>query len=103
MGAFKGSRSQHTRSSLLQPAAHPHGSLTPAETPLSDAENLFREPGPLQTNTPSIVGKVGIKWGHLNSDSQNWDDAQWGNSATITTCPSLISGALCSLVRTATT
>jgi hypothetical protein len=33
---------------LLQPAAHPHGSLTQAETPLSDAENLFREPGPLQ-------------------------------------------------------
>jgi NADPH-dependent curcumin reductase CurA len=33
------------------PAAHPHGSLTPAETPLSDAENLFREPGPLQ-NVP---------------------------------------------------
>ena len=27
---------------------HPHGSLTPAETPLSDAENQFREPGPLQ-------------------------------------------------------
>ena len=25
-----------------------HGSLTPAETPLSDAENQFREPGPLQ-------------------------------------------------------
>src|SRR6202521_1009350 len=45
MGAFKGSRSQHTRSSLLQPAAHPHGSLTPAETPLSDAENLFAERG----------------------------------------------------------
>ena len=33
---------------LLQPAAHPHGSLTPGRTPLSDAENLFREPGPLQ-------------------------------------------------------
>ena len=35
------------RARLLQRAAHPHGSLTPAETPLSDAENLFREPGPL--------------------------------------------------------
>ena len=36
----------HTRSSLLQPAAPPLGSLTPAEAPLSDAENLFRQPGP---------------------------------------------------------
>jgi hypothetical protein len=40
---------------LLQPAAHPHGSLTPAETPLSDAENLFREPGPLH----STIGPLG--------------------------------------------
>ena len=36
----------HTRSSLLHPAALPHGSLTPAEAPLIDAENLFRQPGP---------------------------------------------------------
>jgi hypothetical protein len=39
---------------LLQPAAHPHGGLTPAETPLSDAENLFREPGPLQAKRAMI-------------------------------------------------
>src|SRR6202043_702394 len=34
------------RSSLLHPAATPLGSLTPAEAPLIDAENLFRQPGP---------------------------------------------------------
>ena len=33
-------------SSLLHPAASPPGSLTPAEAPLIDAENLFRQPGP---------------------------------------------------------
>jgi putative transposase len=32
------------RSSLLHPAAAPHGSLTLAEAPLIDAENLFRQP-----------------------------------------------------------
>jgi len=36
----------HARSSLLHPAATPLGSLTPAEAPLIDAENLFRQPGP---------------------------------------------------------
>jgi len=30
----------------LQPAATPLGSLTLAEAPLIDAENLFRQPGP---------------------------------------------------------
>ena len=34
------------RSSLLHPAATPLGSLTLAEAPLIDAENLFRQPGP---------------------------------------------------------
>jgi hypothetical protein len=34
------------RSSLLNPAATPLGSLSPAEAPLIDAENLFRQPGP---------------------------------------------------------
>jgi transposase InsO family protein len=38
---------------LLQPAAHPRGGLTPAETPLRDAENLFREPGPLHSTACS--------------------------------------------------
>jgi hypothetical protein len=33
---------------LLHPAANPHGSLTPADAPLIDAENLFRQPGPPQ-------------------------------------------------------
>ncbi len=36
------------RSSLLPTAAPPHGSLTLAETPLSDAENPFRESEPPQ-------------------------------------------------------
>ena len=36
------------RSRLLHPAANPHGSLTPADAPLIDAENLFRQPGPPQ-------------------------------------------------------
>jgi hypothetical protein len=44
-------------SSLLQPAAHPHGSLTPAETPLSDAENPFREPGPLQSSENKAISQ----------------------------------------------
>jgi hypothetical protein len=34
---------------LLHPAATPHGSLTLTEAPLIDAENLFRRPGPPQT------------------------------------------------------
>src|SRR5258706_39065 len=36
----------HTRSRLLPPAAPPHGSLTPADAPLIDAERLFKQPGP---------------------------------------------------------
>ena len=40
----------HARSSLLHPAAHPHGSLTPADAPLIDAEKLFRQPGPSQSH-----------------------------------------------------
>ena len=39
-------------SSLLQSAAAPLGSLTPAEAPLIDAENLFRQPGP-----PHLLGQ----------------------------------------------
>jgi CheY-like chemotaxis protein len=35
-----------TRSSLLHPAATPLGSLTPADAPLIEAENLFKQPGP---------------------------------------------------------
>ena len=35
-----------TPSSLLQSAANPHGCLNPADAPLIDAENLFRQPGP---------------------------------------------------------
>jgi hypothetical protein len=35
-----------TRSSLLHPAANPDGSLTPADAPLIDAENMFTQPGP---------------------------------------------------------
>jgi hypothetical protein len=31
---------------LLHHAAPPHGSLTPADAPLIDAENLFRQSGP---------------------------------------------------------
>lgn len=34
------------RLSLLQRAADPHGSLTPADASLIDAEILFRQPGP---------------------------------------------------------
>jgi hypothetical protein len=37
---------ENARSSLLHPAATPLGSLTLAEAPLVDAENLFRQPGP---------------------------------------------------------
>jgi hypothetical protein len=33
-------------SSLLHPAAHPHGSLTTADAPLIEAEKPFRQPGP---------------------------------------------------------
>src|SRR6516162_7610231 len=36
----------HARSSLLQLAAFPRGGLTPAEAPLIDAEILFRQPQP---------------------------------------------------------
>ncbi len=43
----------HTGSSLLHPAANPLGSLTPAEAPLINAEILFRQPGPAQSNTLS--------------------------------------------------
>ena len=35
-------------SSLLRHAAAPHGSLTPADDPLSEADSLFKEPGPPQ-------------------------------------------------------
>src|SRR3984893_6969593 len=49
-------RRHHARSSLLHPAATPLGSLTPAEAPLIDAENLFRQPGPpLDSAGPFIV------------------------------------------------
>jgi hypothetical protein len=34
---------------LLRSGAAPHGSLTPAAVPLSDAEFLFNEPGPPQS------------------------------------------------------
>ena len=43
-------RRHHARSRLLHPAASPLGSLTVAEIPLIDAENLFRQPGPLHTS-----------------------------------------------------
>ena len=36
----------HARSGLLRTAAPPHGSLTPADDPLSDADFLFKQPGP---------------------------------------------------------
>ena len=50
----------HTRSSLLHSTAIPLGSLTPAETPLIDAENLFRQPGPPQTTLiGTLTGKSG--------------------------------------------
>src|SRR5262249_17511028 len=42
------SRRHDTRSSLLQPAAPPLGSLTLAQAPLIDAGNLFRQPEPPQ-------------------------------------------------------
>jgi transposase InsO family protein len=38
------------RSSLLRPAAAPHGSLTPADDPLSNAKILFKGLGPPQTH-----------------------------------------------------
>ena len=41
------------RSSLLHPAATPHGSLTSAEAPLIDAKNLFRQTGPSSLNRHS--------------------------------------------------
>ena len=34
---------------MCHPAANPHGSLTPADAPLIDAENLLRQPDPPQT------------------------------------------------------
>ena len=45
----------HPGSSLLQPAATPHGGLTPAEAPLIDAENLFRQPGPAHSVSIGIL------------------------------------------------
>jgi hypothetical protein len=44
---------RHPRSSLLQPAATPLGSLILAEAPPIEAENLFRQPGPPLSETPS--------------------------------------------------
>ncbi|WP_210191551.1 hypothetical protein, partial [Bradyrhizobium guangdongense] len=40
-----------TGSPLIKPTSTPLGSLTTAEAPLSDAENLFRQPGPLQASS----------------------------------------------------
>src|SRR5580704_14139815 len=54
---MSGSRRHHARSSLLHPAATPLGSLTLAEAPLIDAENLFRQPGPPLTKTSTVGGK----------------------------------------------
>ena len=56
----------NTRSRLLHAAAYPLGSLTPAEAPLIDAENLFRQPGPslyaaggsLQEPIPQLKAQV---------------------------------------------
>ena len=39
-------RALRVRPRLLHSAAPPHGSLTPADAPLIDAEKLFRQPGP---------------------------------------------------------
>src|ERR1700730_12062081 len=44
--ATHGARPTHPRSGLLQPAATPHGSITPAEVLLSEADLLRRQPGP---------------------------------------------------------
>ena len=59
----------YKRQSLLQPTAIPLGSLTPAETPLIDAGNLFRQPGPPHSaDAPS--GPVGdFKRPMLKADS----------------------------------
>src|SRR5258707_14784 len=55
----------HTRSRLLPPAAPPHGSLTPADAPLIDAERLFKQPGPPLCSTASVIWVLnfgGFKW-----------------------------------------
>ena len=68
-----------SRSSLLHPAATPHGSLTPAEAPPIDAETLFRRPGPallhdgLKANTDSSTFDVHRGW-RATSFSQEFDD-----------------------------
>lgn len=41
------------RSSLRQPAANPHGGLTPADAPLIGAEILFKQPRPAQCRPPA--------------------------------------------------
>jgi len=56
-------RRHDTRSSLLQPAAPPLGSLTPAEAPIIDAEILFRQPGPPQNNTSTCLSLATISSG----------------------------------------
>jgi hypothetical protein len=38
---------------VVAASANPHGSIIPAEASLSDAENLFRQPGPLLPATGS--------------------------------------------------
>src|ERR1700736_5682736 len=40
--------------------AYPHGGLTPAEAPLIDAENLFRQPGPPQSGVWRIFLGSGL-------------------------------------------
>jgi hypothetical protein len=43
----------------FRPAAPPHGSLTPADAPLIDAEKLFRQPGPAQDAKPATAQLLG--------------------------------------------
>jgi hypothetical protein len=56
---------------LLHPAAHPHGSLTPAGAPLIDAETLLRQPGPPQPAAPAARSIIRAKPAVVNGDPRS--------------------------------
>jgi hypothetical protein len=55
----------NAQSRLLRTAAHPHGSLTRADAPLIDAENLFR-----QTGTTPAPGHDGQECGRKHNEKK---------------------------------
>jgi hypothetical protein len=57
------------RSSLLRPAAAPHGSLTPADDPLKQAEIVFKGPGPPHTSVRRYhTGQKSAPDGHFDRE-----------------------------------